>query len=53
MTPDAPEAPAIDVRNLQEFFRDAVHDALARQHVGVDDHTEHYVVSLLTMFARS
>jgi hypothetical protein len=53
MTPDAPETPAIDVRNLQEFFRDAVHDALARQHVGVDDHTEHYVVNLLTMFARS
>jgi len=53
MTPDAPETPAIDVRNLQEFFRDAVHDALARQHVGVEDHTEHYVVSLLTMFARS
>jgi hypothetical protein len=53
MTPDAPETPAIDVRNLQEFFRDAVHDALARQHVGVDDHTEYYVVNLLTMFARS
>jgi hypothetical protein len=53
MMPDAPETPAIDVRNLQEFFRDAVHDALARQHVGVDDHTEHYVVNLLTMFARS
>jgi hypothetical protein len=43
----------IDVRNLREFFRDSVHDALERQHVGVDDHTEHYVVNLLTMFARS
>jgi hypothetical protein len=43
----------IDVRNLREFFRDSVHDALARQNVGVDDHTEHYVVNLLTMFARS
>jgi hypothetical protein len=55
MSPETPtgEAPALDQRNLQEFFRDAVHDALARQQVGVDDHTEHYVVNLLTMFARS
>jgi hypothetical protein len=43
----------IDVRNLREFFRDSVHEALERQHVGVEDHTEHYVVNLLTMFARS
>jgi hypothetical protein len=43
----------IDVRNLREFFRDSVHDALERQNVGVDGHTEHYVVNLLTMFARS
>jgi hypothetical protein len=44
---------AIDVRNLREFFRDSVHEALVRQQVGVDDHTEHYVVNLLTMFSRS
>ncbi len=44
---------AIDVRNLQEFFRDSVHAALERQKVGVDDHTEHYVVNVLAMFARS
>jgi hypothetical protein len=43
----------IDVRNLKEFFRDSVHEALERQKVGVEDHTEHYVVNLLTMFARS
>jgi hypothetical protein len=43
----------IDVRNLREFFRDSVHEALARQHVEVEPHTEHYVVNLLTMFARS
>jgi hypothetical protein len=54
MKNDADEAPpAIDVRNLREFFRDSVHDALERQQVGVDDHTEHYVVNLLTMFSRS
>lgn len=45
--------PTIDVRNLREFFRDSVHEALARQRVDVEDHTEHYVVNLLTMFARS
>jgi hypothetical protein len=43
----------IDVRNLREFFRDSVHAALEQQNVGVEDHTEHYVVNLLTMFARS
>jgi hypothetical protein len=52
-TESAPAAAAIDVRNLREFFRDTVHAALERQKVGVDDHTEHYVVNLLTMFARS
>jgi hypothetical protein len=53
MSPDAPVESSIDVRNLQEFFRDAVHEALLRQQVGVDDHTEHYVVNVLTMFSRS
>ncbi len=48
-----PASAAIDVRNLQEFFRDSVHDALARQQVAIDDHTEHYVVNVLTMFSRS
>jgi hypothetical protein len=50
---DTDATPAIDVRSLREFFRDSVHEALERQHVGVDDHTEHYVVNLLTMFSRS
>jgi hypothetical protein len=45
--------PTIDVRNLREFFRDSVHAALERQRIAVEDHTEHYVVNLLTMFARS
>jgi hypothetical protein len=43
----------IDVRGLREFFHDTVHDALAHQKVQVDDHTEHYVVNLLTEFART
>jgi hypothetical protein len=30
-----------------------VQSALRKQHVAVDDHTEHYVVNVLTQFARS
>jgi hypothetical protein len=41
------------VASLKEFFRDALHDALSHQRVAVDDQTEHYVVNLLTLFARS
>jgi hypothetical protein len=43
----------LPVANLREFFRDTLHEALQRQHVAVEDHTEHYVVNLLTLFARS
>src|SRR4051812_20704408 len=43
----------IQVTNLREFFRDSVQGAMRHQHVEVDDHTEQYVVNLLTMFARS
>jgi hypothetical protein len=39
------------VANLKEFFRDALHEALAHQHVAVEGETEHYVVNLLTLFA--
>jgi hypothetical protein len=41
------------VANLEEFFRDSLHGALARAHVAVEDQTEHYVVNLLTLFSRS
>lgn len=44
---------AIQVMNLREFFHDSVQQALRHQHVAVDDHTEHYVVNVLTTFARS
>lgn len=50
---DAPTDAAIDVRNLREFFRDSLHEALLRQRSTVDDHTEAYVVNMLTMFSRS
>ncbi len=43
----------VPVANLQEFFRDHLHSALERQHVAVEDQTEHYVVNVLTLFARS
>jgi hypothetical protein len=53
MDPAARGDALIAVSTLTEFFRDSVHDAIERQKVSVDDHTEHYVVNLLTMFARS
>src|SRR5215208_8426910 len=43
----------VPVSNLREFFRDELHTALEHQHVAVEDQTEHYVVNLLTLFARS
>jgi hypothetical protein len=43
----------VPVTNLREFFRDALHGALEKQHVAVEDQTEHYVVNLLTLFSRS
>jgi hypothetical protein len=51
---DAPSPkPLVAVTNLREFFHDSVQTALRKQQVAVDDHTEHYVVNVLTMFARS
>jgi len=41
------------IANLREFFRDAVHGALEKQHVAVNVQTEQYVVNILTLFARS
>lgn len=41
------------VASLAEFFRESLRQAMQRQHFGVADHTEHYLVSLLTLFARS
>ena len=45
--------PVLAVTNLREFFHDSVQTALRQQRVAVDDHTAHYVVNVLTMFARS
>ena len=43
----------IPVPSLQEFFRNSVDAAMASNKVAIDDHTAHYVVNLLTLFARS
>ncbi|MEO8443446.1 MAG: hypothetical protein ABI567_00375 [Gammaproteobacteria bacterium] len=48
-----PESGVIPVPSLREFFRDSVDAAMASNKVAVDDHTAHYVVNLLTLFARS
>jgi hypothetical protein len=41
------------VSSLREYFHGALQKALVHQHVAVEDQTEHYVVNLLTIFARS
>ena len=41
------------VSDVREFFRGALQDALEHQHLHVRDHTEHYVVNLLAMFAHT
>lgn len=41
------------VRSLKEFFMDSVAKVMRRQGLLADDHTQHYVVNLLTIFARS
>jgi hypothetical protein len=43
----------IAVGNLREFFRDSLHAAMSHQKLAVEDHTEHYVVNLLTLFSRA
>ena len=41
------------VTSLTEYFRDSLNAALCKQQLSVDDHTRHYVVNVLTLFARS
>jgi hypothetical protein len=43
----------VPIANLKEFFKDSLHGALLKQRLAVEDQTEHYVVNLLTLFARS
>lgn len=43
----------VRVRNLEDYFRTSIDGVLSRQRVDVDPHAAHYVVNLLTLFARS
>lgn len=43
----------VPVNNLTEYFREALGEALSHQHVSLDDHTAHYVVSLLSLYSRT
>lgn len=41
------------VHDLREFFRESIDSAIANQSVQIDSHATHYVVNLMTLFARS
>lgn len=51
--PETSGAELVPVASLQEFFRDSVDAAMASNKVAIDSHTAHYVVNLLTLFART
>jgi len=53
MQPNPNAGGVVAATSLAEFFRGAVHSALADQHLAVEEQTEHYVVNMLTLFARS
>ena len=53
MTRDSASGRIMPSTNVREFFRDSVDEALSRQKVRADDDTVHYVVNLLTLFARA
>jgi hypothetical protein len=41
------------VPNLRDYFRKSIDEAITKQRVEVHPHAAHYVVNLLTLFARS
>jgi len=45
--------PLMHVANLEEFFRDTLSATLSAQHLEIDEHTAHYIVNLLVIYARS
>ncbi len=47
------DGPLLQVASLEEFFRDALHGATEKQKLALDDHTERYVVNVLTRFSRA
>jgi hypothetical protein len=50
---DAGRGRVAAVHNLTEYFRDALADALKSQQLELDEHTAHYVVSLLVLYSRT
>jgi hypothetical protein len=53
MRADCGPGRVVTVTNLAEFFRDALRSVLADQRIAVEEQTEHYVVNMLTLFARA
>jgi hypothetical protein len=53
MSDQCEAAHVLPVASLTEYFRDSLEAALRRQQLAVDGHTQHYVVNVLTLFARS
>jgi hypothetical protein len=53
MQPNAGPGSVVTATDLTEFFRGALRCALADQRVAVEEQTEHYVVNMLTLFARA
>lgn len=52
MTPRS-DTRLLTVADVREFFREALATALEQQQLRVRDHTEHYIVNVLAMFART
>jgi len=43
----------VRVHDLRDYFRTSIDDVIVKQGVDVDPHATHYVVNLITLFARS
>ena len=43
----------VPVHDLRDYFRTSIDDVIAKQGVDLDPHATHYVVNLITLFARS
>jgi hypothetical protein len=50
---DRARTEVVPVANLRDYFRESIDAAMEKQRVDVDPHAAHYVVNLLTLFARS
>jgi hypothetical protein len=53
MSDECDAAQVLPVVSLTEYFRDSLQVVLQKQRLAVGDHTQHYVVNVLTLFARS